>query len=84
MPLPKIVVKLYKDGRQVARFRDSGGLVRTRVGPVNWVRAEQVKQLAEYGIALQVGQACGDRFRWPADATLEGRDSLCFCRPCRR
>ena len=57
MPLPKIVVKFYKDGRQVARFRDAQGLVRTRVGPVNWTRAEQVKQLAEYGIALQVGQA---------------------------
>ena len=57
MPLPQITVKTWKDGRQVARFRDNQGLVRTRVGPVNWARAEQIKQLAEYGIALQVGQA---------------------------
>lgn len=57
MPLPQITIKTWKDGRQVARFRDNQGLVRTRVGQVNWTRAEQIKQLAEYGIALQVGQA---------------------------
>lgn len=57
MPLPKITIKTWKDGRQVARFRDSQGLVRTSVGTMNWARAEQIKQLADYGIALQVAQA---------------------------
>jgi hypothetical protein len=57
MPLPQIKITTWKDGRQVARFRDNQGLVRTRVGPLDWTRAEQVKQLADYGIALQVAQA---------------------------
>lgn len=57
MPLPQIKITMRKDGRQVARFRDSQGLVRTSTGPVNWMRAEQIKQLADYGIALQVAQA---------------------------
>ena len=57
MPLPKITIKTWKDGRQVARFRDSQGLVRTSTGPMNWTRAEQIKQLADYGIVLQIAQA---------------------------
>ncbi len=57
MPLPKITIKTWKDGRQVARFRDNQGLVRTSAGPVNWVRADQVKQLADYGVVLQIEQA---------------------------
>ena len=57
MPLPKITIKTWKDGRQVARFRDSQGLVRTSAGPMNWTRAEQIKQLADYGIVLQIAQA---------------------------
>lgn len=61
MPLPKITVKLWKDGRQVARFRDNQGLVRTspslQGNAAGWVRAEQIKQLANYGIVLQIEQA---------------------------
>jgi hypothetical protein len=61
MPLPKITIKTRKDGRQVARFRDNQGLVRTapsmQGNAGSWVRAEQVKQLADYGIVLQVAQA---------------------------
>src|ERR1017187_1623791 len=57
MPLPKITIKTWKDGRMVARFRDSQGLVRTSAGPMNWARAEQIKQLADYGIVLQIAQA---------------------------
>lgn len=59
MPLPKITVKKFKDGREVARFRDTQGLVRTRVGitGAEWSRAETVKQWAEYGIQLQKEQA---------------------------
>jgi hypothetical protein len=59
MPLPKITVKLWKDGRQVARFRDSQGLVRTRAGTTatQWTRAEQLRELADYGILLQLDQA---------------------------
>ena len=58
MPIPQITIKLRKDGREVARFRDEQGLVRTRVGvEQNWSRAEQMKELGEYGIALQLDQA---------------------------
>jgi hypothetical protein len=59
MPLPQITVKTWKDGRQVARFRDSQGLVRTRVGitAAQWTRAEQVRDLADYAILLQLEQA---------------------------
>jgi hypothetical protein len=59
MPLPKISVKLHKDGREVARFRDSQGLVRTRAGITagQWTRAEQIRDLADYGILLQLDQA---------------------------
>ena len=59
MPLPKINLKLWKDGRQVARFRDSQGLVRTAPGITagRWSRAEQVRKLADYGILLQLEQA---------------------------
>jgi hypothetical protein len=58
MALPKITVKKFKDGREVARFRDSQGLVRTRVGisQQQWTRAEQVRDLADYGILLQLQQ----------------------------
>lgn len=60
MPLPQITVRQLKDGRPVARFRDAKGLVRTRVG-INedggFVRAEQVKKVADYGITLQIAQA---------------------------
>jgi hypothetical protein len=70
MPLPKITIRTWKDGRQVARFRDTQGLVRTSAGPMNWTRAEQLKQLADYGIALQIAQARGglgsDGQRMPA------------------
>jgi hypothetical protein len=58
MPLPKITIKTWKDGRQVGRFRDTEDkLVRTSAGPMNWSKAEQIKQLADYGIVLQVAQA---------------------------
>lgn len=57
MPLPQIKITKWKDGRQVARFRDNQGLVRTSTGQMNWTRAEQIKQLADYGIVLQVAQA---------------------------
>lgn len=59
MPLPKITVKTWKDGRQIARFRDSQGLVRTAVGmsAQRWTRAEQIRSLADYGILLQLQQA---------------------------
>jgi hypothetical protein len=52
----KIRVTTYKDGRQGAWFRDGGGRVRTRVD-TNWIKASQIRQVAEYGIALQVAQA---------------------------
>jgi hypothetical protein len=55
--MPQIKITMRKDGRQVARFRDNQGLVRTSTGPVNWTRADQIKELADYGIALQVAQA---------------------------
>lgn len=59
MPLPNITIRTWKDGREVARFRDSQGLVRTRPGITDsqWTRAEQIKQLADYGIVLQIAQA---------------------------
>ena len=61
MPLPKITVKKWKDGREVARFRDSQGLVRTapsmQGNATAWTRAEQVRSLADYGILLQLEQA---------------------------
>jgi hypothetical protein len=55
--MPQIKITTRKDGRQVARFRDNQGLVRTSTGPVNWTTADKIKQLADYGIALQVAQA---------------------------
>jgi hypothetical protein len=58
MPLiPQITIKQFKDGRQVARFRDNQGLVRTSTGPVNWVKAADIRTLAQYGISLQIEQA---------------------------
>jgi hypothetical protein len=65
MPLPQITVRKFKDGREVARFRDTQGLVRTapsmvgNTGKVNlarWTRAEQMRELADYGIILQLQQ----------------------------
>src|SRR5690349_48601 len=59
MPLPKIEFTMKKDGRQVAWFREDAGRVRTRVGITEegWTRAEQIRELAEYGIKLQLDQA---------------------------
>jgi hypothetical protein len=71
MFLPKITVRQYKDGREVARFRGPQGLVRTDVGMSGaaistqgysawrqrWTRAEQVKEVADYYITLQREQA---------------------------
>lgn len=54
---PQIKVTLRKDGREVARFRDSQGLVRTSAGRVDWTRADKIKQIMDYAIALQVAQA---------------------------
>lgn len=55
-----IKVKRWKDGRQVARFRDTQGLVRTSPALAGntslWTRAEQVRELADYGILLQLQQ----------------------------
>lgn len=56
MPLPKFTVKKWKDGREVARFRDTQGLVRTRPGLQNFTRLEQVRELTNYGILLQLAQ----------------------------
>lgn len=57
MVIPQITIKMRKDGKEVARFRDTQGLVRTSAGPVNWVKASDIKNLAEYGIQLQREQA---------------------------
>lgn len=57
MIIPQITIKQFKDGRQVARFRDNQGLVRTSTGPVNWVKASDIRTLAQYGISLQIEQA---------------------------
>lgn len=64
MPLPKIKITRKKDGREVAWFRDTQGRVRTGdvngmygVYGINWTRAEQIRELADYGIAMQLDQA---------------------------
>ncbi len=58
MPLPKFKVTKKKDGREVTWFRDSQGRVRTSAtAPNNWTRAEQMRDLADYGILLQLDQA---------------------------
>jgi hypothetical protein len=58
MPIPKFTVKRWKDGREVVRFRDSQGLVRTSAtASKNWTRVEQIRDLADYGILLQLEQA---------------------------
>jgi hypothetical protein len=57
--MPVITIKKTKDGRPVASFRDDlGRRVRTSTSVIGggWVKAEQVKLVAEYGIALQLGQ----------------------------
>jgi len=56
MPLPKIQITLKKDGRQVAWFRDTAGRVRTSTGSMNWTRAEQIRDLANFGILRQLAQ----------------------------
>lgn len=58
MPLPQFKVTKYKDGRVVQSFRDTQGRVRTVVGisENRWTRAEQVRELADYGILLQLAQ----------------------------
>jgi hypothetical protein len=70
MPPLKITIRKLKDGREVARFRDSQGLVRTSLGMTSrtiatdgfsafrdkWTRADQIRELAEYGIQLQKDQ----------------------------
>lgn len=56
MPMPTIKITKHKDGRETAWFRDSGGRVRTSLA-TNWVRADQLRQVADYGITLQVAQA---------------------------
>jgi hypothetical protein len=56
MPMPKIKITTRKNGQQVAWFRDDQKRrVRTSVN-VNWVKADQIKLVADYGIALQLGQ----------------------------
>ena len=55
MPMPDLKFTKKKDGREVAWFRDTQGRVRTRAG-TDWVKADQVKELAEYGIQLQKAQ----------------------------
>jgi hypothetical protein len=59
MPLPQFKITKKKDGREVAWFRDTQGRVRTGAGmtATSWTRAEQIKQLADYGIVLQIAQA---------------------------
>lgn len=54
--MPQIKITLKKDGSQVAWFRESKGRVRTSAGPVNWAQADQLRQLADYGIQLQLDQ----------------------------
>jgi len=56
MTIPQVIIKQFKDGRQVARFRDTQGLVRTSTGRVDWVKAADIRMLAEYGIQLQKEQ----------------------------
>ncbi|HEY2014647.1 MAG TPA: hypothetical protein VGH38_14150 [Bryobacteraceae bacterium] len=66
MPLPQIKVTKRKDGREVAWFRDTQGRVGTSKGMIfsgslaataqRWVTADQLRQLAEYGIQLQKEQ----------------------------
>lgn len=57
MVIPQLTIKMRKDGKEVARFRDTQGLVRTSAGPVNWVKASDIRDLAELGIKLQREQA---------------------------
>ena len=54
--MPTIKITTRKDGRVIAWFREERGRVRTRAGTVNWATADQVRALAEYGIALQKAQ----------------------------
>ncbi len=59
MPMPVITITKRKNGQAVASFRDDAGRrvrTSTRVIGGGWVRAEMVKDLADYGIALQLGQ----------------------------
>lgn len=63
--MPQIKITKKKDGREVASFRSvsiRGGIlrndrIRTSTADVNWTRAEQIKELLEYGIQLQLDQA---------------------------
>lgn len=58
MPLPQFKVTKKKDGREVTWFRDTQGRVRTSAtAQNNWTRVEQVRDLADYGILLQLEQA---------------------------
>jgi hypothetical protein len=49
---------MKKDGRVVASFLDQQGrnVRTTRSAIANWVKAEQIKELADYGIELQLAQ----------------------------
>jgi hypothetical protein len=57
MPLPKFQVTKKKDGREVTWFRDTQGRVRiSEKAKNNWTRVEQIRDLADYGILLQLAQ----------------------------
>lgn len=56
MPMLQIKITKKKDGREVAWFRDTKGRVRTSAGPVNWTRAELMREVGELGIQLQLEQ----------------------------
>lgn len=58
MPMPTITIRKMKDGRFVSSFREAAGRVRTAANPLatDWVKADQLRELMEYGIALQKAQ----------------------------
>jgi hypothetical protein len=56
MALLKLRITKRRDGREIAWFRGEQGRVRTSAGPVSWVRAGQLRLLAEYAIELLLGQ----------------------------
>ena len=57
MPMPVLSFTKKKDDRIVNWFRDNQGRVRTSNYAVNWVKADQIRELADYGIRLQIEQA---------------------------
>jgi hypothetical protein len=81
MPMPKFTIRMKKDGRVVASFLDQQGRnVRTTRGALaNWVKAEEIKQVLEYGKELQLAQCAAgmgsDGTPMPA---LKGNGSAVF------